>query len=98
MGSSVQVRLDDETEAALKRIASAEGWTTSEALRFCIHQVDRQRGAKRRQRLIGIGEFDSGIPDLATNKKYLDDLGVKSMGKGWRRPVDDDTDASNNPL
>jgi hypothetical protein len=86
MGSSVQLRLDEETEAALKRIAHAEGWTDAETLRFCIHEVDRQRGAKRQRRMIGIGEFNSGIPDLATNKKYLEDLGVRSMGKGWRPP------------
>jgi len=42
--------------------------------------------------MIGIGEFDSGVDDLATNKKYLDDLGVSSMGKGWRRPQESGTD------
>jgi hypothetical protein len=34
-----------------------------------------------RPRLIGVGEFDSGLPDLATNKKYMEGFGQKSMGR-----------------
>jgi hypothetical protein len=26
-------------------------------------------------RIIGLGKFSSGVPDLATNKKYLEDFG-----------------------
>jgi hypothetical protein len=31
-------------------------------------------------KLIGIGNFASGIPNLATNKKYMAGLGQSSMG------------------
>jgi hypothetical protein len=35
--------------------------------------------AESKPRLIGVGEFDSGIPDLATNKKYMEGFGE------WKR-------------
>jgi hypothetical protein len=35
--------------------------------------------AESRPRLIGVGEFDSGISDLATNKKYMEGFGK------WKR-------------
>jgi hypothetical protein len=36
-------------------------------------------------RLIGVGEFDSGLPDLATNKKYMEGFG--SYKKSNRNPA-----------
>jgi hypothetical protein len=86
MKTSVQARLDEETRAALDRLRRQNGWSTSQAVRESILRMGQLRTPPPRRKLIGIGEFDSGIPDLATNKKYLEDLGVKSMGLGWRRP------------
>ena len=42
---------------------------------------NRKDNAESKTRLIGIGEFDSGLPDLATNKKYMEGFGQKSMGR-----------------
>lgn len=86
MKTSVQARLDEKTQAALGRLVRVHGWTASRVIRESILFMDEKRSPKPRRKLIGIGEFDSGIPDLATNKKHLEDLGVKSMGRGWRRP------------
>lgn len=86
MKTSVQARLDEESQAALDRLARANGWTASRVIRESILFMDENRAAKPRRKMIGVGEFDSGISDLATNKKYLEDLGVSSMGRGWRRP------------
>ena len=86
MSTTIQARLDEETQAALDRLVRRHGWTTSKAVRESILHMDEQRAPKARRRLIGVGEYDSGIPDLATNKQYLEDIGVKSMGHGWRRP------------
>lgn len=87
MGTTVQARFDIKAQAALKRLIRSNGWTTSQALRECVLRVDEQRlAAPAVRRLIGIGRFDSGVSDLATNKEHLKDFGVKSMGKGWRRP------------
>ncbi len=51
-----------------------------------IRLVEERHGHPRRRKLVGIGKFDSGVTDLATNKKYLEDLGWSSMGPGWRPP------------
>ncbi len=86
MGTTVQARLDAKTQAALERVASRLGWSTSKVLREGIHLVEERHSAPRVRRLIGIGMFASGVGDLATNKEHMKDFGVKSMGKGWRRP------------
>jgi hypothetical protein len=88
MKTSVQTRLDEKTQAALDRLVRANGWTVSRVIRESILLMDENRAPKPRRKLIGIGEFDSGIPDLATNKKHLEGLGVKSMGRGWHRPTE----------
>jgi len=79
MGSTVQVRLDKESEAALKRLVRAQGCTASHAVRESILKADEQLKAKPRPRLIGAGCFDSGVTDLATNKKHME-----GFGKKWR--------------
>jgi hypothetical protein len=79
MGATVQARFDPKAQAALKRLIRSNGWTTSQALRECVLRVDEQTVAKPRPRLIGIGCFDSGIGDLATNRKHME-----GFGKKWR--------------
>jgi len=39
------------------------------------------RGLNCPGKLIGIGMFDSGIPDLGSNKKHLEGFGQKSIGR-----------------
>jgi hypothetical protein len=77
--TTVQSRFDSKTQAALKRLTRSNGWTTSQALRECVLFVDEQKNAKPRPRLIGVGCYDSGISDLAANKKYME-----GFGKKWR--------------
>jgi len=79
MGTTVQSRFDVKAQAALKRLIRGNGWTASQALRECVLRVDEQTAAKPRPRLIGIGCFDSGPGDLATNKKHME-----GFGKKWR--------------
>jgi len=86
MGSTVQARLDAETRETLNELVRNTGMTPSEVIREGIRLVKENRQTKRRRRLIGVGCFESGIPDLASNQKYLEGLGTKSMGKGWRSP------------
>jgi hypothetical protein len=88
MAATVQARFDTKAQEALNRLTRANGWTRSQALRECVLRVDEQTIAKPLPRLIGIGCVDSGLPDLATNKAHMKDFGVKSMGKGWKRPED----------
>lgn len=86
MKTSVQARLDEETQQALDSLVRTNGWTASEAIRKCILEAAERRSARPRPRLVGIGCVDFGPGDLATNKKYMESFGVKSMGKGWHPP------------
>lgn len=86
MASTVQARLDEKAQTALEDLMSENGWTRSQAIRESILIAREHHTAKRPPRLVGIGCVDFGPGDMATNKKYMMDLGVKSMGKGWRRP------------
>ena len=51
-------------------------------LQIQISVVPRSNGKKSRKpiQFTGVGQFDSGIPDLGSNKKHLEGLGKK-----WRR-------------
>jgi hypothetical protein len=81
MASKVQVRLDDEAEAALE-LLRRRGPTTSQALRKGIHLAVRETGADKPIEIIGLGKYDFGVGDLSTNKKYLAGLGRSSMPGG----------------
>jgi hypothetical protein len=87
MSTVVQTRLNPETQALLDRLVEEKGLTPSEALRRGIKLLAEAELKPRRRGLIGAGMFDSGVSDLSTNKKYMEDFGVKSMGKGWKRPT-----------
>lgn len=83
----VQARLDEETRAALGRLVRANGWTVSKVVREGIHSLARQSKKNKPIRIVGLGKYDSGMPDLASNKKHLAGLGMSSMpgGKEKRR-------------
>ena len=76
MAISVQARLDDESEAALDRIALRTGWSTSRILREGITTLDSPKQPRKPFKLIGQGEFSSPYTDLATNKKYMAGFGL----------------------
>ena len=81
MGTIVQTRLDEETQSLLDRLVSEAGLTTSEVLRKGIKLVAAAELPLRGRGLIGAGMFDSGVSDLSTNKKYMEDFGKT------RRPI-----------
>ncbi len=81
MGTTVQARLDKETQAIFDRLRRS-GRTTSDIIREAIRLVDRQNGAGTAGKMIGIGMIRSGVPDMGSNKKYLEGLGSNSgVGK-----------------
>lgn len=78
MATTVQARLDKQTQVALDRLRRS-GLRTSEVIRKGIHLVAKEAEGGRQTKLIGIGCVDFGPGDLATNKKHL-----QGFGKKWR--------------
>jgi hypothetical protein len=81
MKTTVQARLDPESSEALETLSRRLGLSHSEVVRASLRLMVQQHPAPKRRRIIGAGQFDSGVDDLATNKKYMEDFGRKSMGR-----------------
>ena len=86
MATTIQARLDKKSQEALARLLQRKGSTASEIVRESLIALDQQVEEKAPPKMIGIGCFASGLTDLATNKKYMEGFGAKSMGKGWVSP------------
>jgi Ribbon-helix-helix protein, copG family len=78
MKATVQARLDEETQAALDRLVRRHGWSVSKVVRDGIRLVEQLHGNQWRPKIVGLGMFDSGTPDMGTNKKYMEDFGMNS--------------------
>ena len=75
MKTNVQARLDRRSQIALDRLVRHTGWSPSRVVREAVHLLAACYGVPPAKRVIGMGRFDSGLPDLASNKKYLKDFG-----------------------
>ena len=74
--SAVQARLNAEDRQLLDELVRDLDWTPSQIVREGLRLVrEAHPTVSAAERIIGIGKFSSGIPDLATNKKYLEDFG-----------------------
>lgn len=51
------------------------GWTPSRVVRegLCVLEASCLR--RKRRGVVGLGKFQSGIPDLGSNKRHLRDFG-----------------------
>jgi hypothetical protein len=78
MSTVVQARLDEEAQEALATVIKRNGWSTSQAVREGLRLLVKQQGGDAASRMIGIGIFASGLPDMGSNKKYLEGLGSNS--------------------
>lgn len=70
----IHARLDEETEALRQRLKQQTGWADSEIVRAGIKSL-ATTVMPAGQRIVGIGEFCSGIPDLGSNKQHLRGFG-----------------------
>jgi len=75
---SVQARVDEETQVALEKLLRRNGWSMSRAVREGLQLLVNQQAGAGPRRMIGIGIFDSGTSDLASNKKYVKGFGANS--------------------
>jgi len=75
MERNVQARLDQRSQVALERLVNRLGWSPSRVVREGVHLLDAYYAGSPARRVIGVGKFDSGIPDLGSNKKHLQGFG-----------------------
>jgi hypothetical protein len=70
---TVQARLDDQTEKTLARLVNRLGVSPSIVVREGIRLLAASQ--PKSPKIVGLGKFSSGIPDLGSNKKHLKDFG-----------------------
>jgi hypothetical protein len=75
MSNSIHARLDDDTQEMRDQLKKAEGWTDSEIVRRAIKLLAAVTPAKGKRQFTGVGKYDSGVSDLASNKKHLEGFG-----------------------
>ena len=75
MSATVQARLDLETRQALDSLVRRLGWSPSRVVRESLRLMSRQHSAFPRRKVIGVGKFDSGFPDLGSNKQHMKGFG-----------------------
>jgi hypothetical protein len=75
MKTTVQARLDRRAQVALERLVHRTGWSPSHVVREGVHLLAACYGFPPAKRVIGVGGFASGLPDLASNKKHLRGFG-----------------------
>jgi hypothetical protein len=79
MKTSVQARLDEESATALETLERRLGLSSSEIIRASLRLMVKQYPVSRKQKFIGIGKFESGVGDLATNKKHMEGFGLTRL-------------------
>jgi hypothetical protein len=76
MKTTVQARLDPRSQAALEQLVRRTGWSPSRVVREGVQLLATCYGVRPGKRVIGVGRFSSGLPDLASNKKHLRGFGL----------------------
>jgi hypothetical protein len=77
MAKTLTARLDERSEEELAKLAKTLGKTESEIVRDGIHLMATTYSMKslKKSQFFGMGEFTSGLKDLASNKKHLGSFG-----------------------
>ena len=77
MTDIVHARLDEATRKILRRLKRRYGWSDSEVVRQGIRALNESEMTPqdRCKQIVGLGKFESGVPDLGSNKDHLRDFG-----------------------
>ena len=75
MSEIVHARLDAETQRLLARLRRQLGWTDSDIVRRALRVLADTELPRRTRKIVGVGEFESGTPDLGSNEDHLDGFG-----------------------
>ena len=71
MSRIVHARLDADCERILSKLCRRTGWRDSEIIRRGIRALAGITLGGTAKRIVGLGKFRSGLPDLGSNKTYL---------------------------
>ncbi|HMF17563.1 MAG TPA: hypothetical protein VKE98_10175 [Gemmataceae bacterium] len=75
MSRVIHTRLDPTTEEMLHELERRLGWSASKVVRAGIKILSGLMAGKGRRRIVGLGRFRSGLPDLGSNKEHLKEFG-----------------------
>jgi len=75
MKTNVQARLDSETQMALEGLVRRLDWSPSRVVREGVRLLAACYGTASKAKVVGMGRFASGVPDLGSNKKHLKGFG-----------------------
>jgi hypothetical protein len=75
MARMVHARVDEETDALLRRLRRSTGLGDSELIRRGLRALAAVSARRDRPGVIGLGAFASGIRDLGSNKRHLEGFG-----------------------
>lgn len=75
MSDTIHARLDEQTASIRDKLQKRLGWTDSQIVREGIKALAALTTGKRRSKIIGLGKFESSVPDLGSNKRHLDGFG-----------------------
>ena len=75
MSRVIHARLDDEAEKLLVELQRRSGWSDSQVVREGIEALNVLVVPKGNRKIVGVGRFRSGVPDLASNKRHLKGFG-----------------------
>lgn len=75
MRFTIQARLDDQSRKRLADLVRELGWTPSRVVREGLRILEASHLRRKKRGIIGLGKFKSGVPDLGSNKKHLQNFG-----------------------
>jgi hypothetical protein len=76
MEKTVHARLDPESRRALEKVRRRLGWSESKAIREGLRLLAATHALDHASKIVGIGAFSSGVPDLGSNKEHLRAFGT----------------------
>ncbi len=75
MSRTITARLDAETAKLLADLARNLGWKESRVVREGIKALTTLVAPKRSRKIVGLGRFRSGVPDLGSSKAHMEGFG-----------------------
>ncbi len=75
MSKILHARVDAQTEKQLEELKRRFGWNDSQVVRQGIRSLASLLVPRGRARIAGLGRFESGVPDLGSNKSRLEGFG-----------------------